>query len=75
MRYGAGYLWVTFETEDEVARIGVRTRRLETASAGNRPAQVAVAGSHVYVVQPQRPGRERMHARSLSRSASRSGSA
>ena len=49
MRYGGGYLWVTYEGEDAIARIDVRTRRMATASAGKSPAQAVFAGGRVFV--------------------------
>ena len=49
MRYGGGYLWVTYEGEDAIARINVRTKRMATASAGKSPAQVVFAGGRVFV--------------------------
>jgi DNA-binding beta-propeller fold protein YncE len=49
MRYGGGYLWVTYEGEDAIARINVRTRRMATASAGKSPAQAVFAGGRVFV--------------------------
>jgi DNA-binding beta-propeller fold protein YncE len=49
MRYGAGSLWVTYEGEDAIARIAVRGGAMATASAGNGPAQVTVAGGRVFV--------------------------
>ena len=49
LRYAGGYLWLTLDTEDAVARVAAENGNLRTATAGHSPAQTVLAGGHLFV--------------------------
>ena len=49
LRYAGGYLWVTLDGEDAIARVDAETGNLRTATAGHSPAQSVLAGGHLFV--------------------------
>jgi YVTN family beta-propeller protein len=49
MRYDAGFLWVTLEGEDAVARIATEGGNMRTVAAGHAPSQSVIAGGHLFV--------------------------
>jgi outer membrane protein assembly factor BamB len=49
VRYAGGYLWVTLDDEDAIARVDAETGNLRTATAGHSPAQSVLAGGHLFV--------------------------
>jgi DNA-binding beta-propeller fold protein YncE len=49
LTFGAGHLWASVTDGDEIARVDPRTGLVLTTSAGQRPAQLAVAAHRVFV--------------------------
>jgi streptogramin lyase len=49
VRFQGGYVWITLDGEDAIARVDPETGNLRTAAAGHSPAQCVLAGGHLFV--------------------------